>query len=100
MAKFVDFAGKKHAKLVPQLQGGYFKEALYTFDIGQNDIGEGIFANMSLQQIKASVPDIISHFTTNFKVLFLLVVFYSLIIYLYITGSFIGIFGVHLLFVV
>ncbi|KAL5558405.1 hypothetical protein UlMin_034616 [Ulmus minor] len=59
--------GKKHAKLVPQLQGGYFKEALYTFDIGQNDIGEAIFANMSLQQIKASVPDIISHFTTNFK---------------------------------
>ncbi|KAL5558410.1 hypothetical protein UlMin_034621 [Ulmus minor] len=65
--KFVDFAGKKHAKLVPQLQGGYFKEALYTFDIGQNDIAEGIFANMSLQQLKASVPDIISHFTTNFK---------------------------------
>ncbi|KAL5558408.1 hypothetical protein UlMin_034619 [Ulmus minor] len=57
---------------------GYFKEALYTFDIGQNDIGESIFANMSLQQIKATVPDIISHFKTNFNLLFLLVNIYNI----------------------
>ncbi|KAF3447614.1 hypothetical protein FNV43_RR12801 [Rhamnella rubrinervis] len=45
----------------------YFKQALYTFDIGQNDLGEGIFGNLTIQQVNASVPDIVSSFSTNFK---------------------------------
>lgn len=47
--------------------GEQFKNALYTFDIGQNDLGEGFFANKSWQDVNSSVPDIIDHFSTNFK---------------------------------
>ncbi|XP_060673651.1 esterase isoform X1 [Ziziphus jujuba] len=45
----------------------YFKQALYTFDIGQNDLGQGFFSNMSIAEVNASVPDIINSFSTNFK---------------------------------
>ncbi|KAI9097476.1 hypothetical protein K1719_025247 [Acacia pycnantha] len=37
----------------------YFAKALYTFDIGQNDLGSAIYANKTLQEIDASIPDII-----------------------------------------
>ena len=48
----------------------YFSKALYTFDIGQNDLGdEGIFRNMTVQELNASVPDIITGFSTNIKVM-------------------------------
>lgn len=46
----------------------YFRKALYTFDIGQNDLGQGFFGNLSIQQVNASVPDIVNSFSTNFKV--------------------------------
>lgn len=47
----------------------YFSKALYTFDIGQNDLGEGFFGNMTIQEVNASVPDIITGFSTNIKVI-------------------------------
>ncbi|KAI4337817.1 hypothetical protein L6164_016188 [Bauhinia variegata] len=53
------------ASLMPKAE--YFPEALYTFDIGQNDLGAGFFTNMTVQQVNASVPDIINGFTTNVK---------------------------------
>ncbi|KAL1807289.1 hypothetical protein ACET3Z_030357 [Daucus carota] len=53
-------------------QGGIFKkilpaaetfsEALYTFDIGQNDLTAGLFLNMSTDEVKAFVPDAIDQF--------------------------------------
>lgn len=46
----------------------YFPKALYTFDIGQNDLGAGFFGNMTTQQVNASVPDIVNSFSANVKV--------------------------------
>ncbi|GMN51782.1 hypothetical protein TIFTF001_020942 [Ficus carica] len=57
--------GEIHAKLMSREE--YFKRALYTFDIGQNDLGEGFFSNKSLQEVNQSVPDIVNSFSTNFK---------------------------------
>uniref|UniRef100_A0A368UH71 Uncharacterized protein n=1 Tax=Glycine max TaxID=3847 RepID=A0A368UH71_SOYBN len=45
----------------------YFQEALYTFDIGQNDLTAGFSGNMTLLQVNASIPDIIKSFTSNIK---------------------------------
>ncbi|XP_038719582.1 esterase-like [Tripterygium wilfordii] len=54
------------ASLVPKEE--YFSKALYTFDIGQNDIGVALFLrNMSIQQVKASIPNFINDFVTNLK---------------------------------
>ncbi|XP_021743469.1 GDSL esterase/lipase At3g26430-like [Chenopodium quinoa] len=41
---------------------GYFTRALYTFDIGQNDITAGYKLNLTTEQVKASIPDIINQF--------------------------------------
>jgi len=54
------------AALMPKEK--YFDEALYTFDIGQNDLTAGFYGNMTLQQVKESIPHIISNFTLNIKV--------------------------------
>ncbi|XP_048331436.2 esterase-like isoform X2 [Ziziphus jujuba] len=53
--------------LSPKTHGEYFKQALYTFDIGQNDLGQCFFSNLSIAMVNASVPDIINSFSTNFK---------------------------------
>lgn len=47
----------------------YFHKALYTFDIGQNDLGAGFFGNSTVQQVNASVPDIVNAFSKNVKVI-------------------------------
>jgi len=49
-------------------QKDYFRKALYTFDIGQNDLGAGFFGNLSVQQVNATVPDIVNAFSENVKV--------------------------------
>ena len=49
-------------------KGDYFSKALYTFDIGQNDLSEGFFSNMTIEEVNASVPDIVNKFSTNVKV--------------------------------
>ena len=49
-------------------KGDYFSKALYTFDIGQNDLGEGFLSNMTIEEVNASVPDIVNKFSTNVKV--------------------------------
>ncbi|XP_027333250.1 esterase-like [Abrus precatorius] len=53
------------ASLMPK--GEYFSEALYTFDIGQNDLGAGFFGNMTVQQVNATVPDVVNSFSKNVK---------------------------------
>jgi hypothetical protein len=54
------------ATLIPKED--YFSKALYTFDIGQNDLTAGFFSNATIQQINATVPDIVNNFIENIKV--------------------------------
>ncbi|KVH88950.1 Lipase, GDSL [Cynara cardunculus var. scolymus] len=44
-----------------------FSHGLYTFDIGQNDLTGGLLLNLSIDQVKASVPDILGQFKTVVK---------------------------------
>ncbi|KAK4488803.1 hypothetical protein RD792_004593 [Penstemon davidsonii] len=44
-----------------------FSHALYTFDIGQNDLTAGYFLNMTSDQVRASIPDILNQFKTIVK---------------------------------
>ncbi|TQE10433.1 hypothetical protein C1H46_003888 [Malus baccata] len=46
-----------------------FSRALYTFDIGQNDLTSGLFLNMSITQVKAYVPDVLNQFNSIVKVI-------------------------------
>ncbi|QCD84658.1 GDSL esterase/lipase At3g26430-like [Vigna unguiculata] len=75
--QFVQFSDfKTRSKLVRQ-QGGvfkellpkeeYFSEALYTFDIGQNDITAGYKLNLTTEQVKAYIPDVLDQFSTVIK---------------------------------
>ncbi|KAL9246520.1 hypothetical protein vseg_020044 [Gypsophila vaccaria] len=41
----------------------YFANALYTFDIGQNDLTAGFKLNMTTHQVMAVVPDVVAQFT-------------------------------------
>lgn len=45
-----------------------FSKALYTFDIGQNDLTAGYFANKTVEQVETEVPEIISQFMNAIKV--------------------------------
>ncbi|RDX64152.1 hypothetical protein CR513_57323, partial [Mucuna pruriens] len=58
--QFIRDQGGVFATLMPREE--YFPEALYTFDIGQNDLTAGFL------QVNASVPDIVRTFTSNIKV--------------------------------
>ncbi|XVF64573.1 hypothetical protein PTKIN_Ptkin09bG0179500 [Pterospermum kingtungense] len=53
------------ASIMPK--GEYFPKALYTFDIGQNNLAEGFFENLTIQQVNASVPDMVNKFSANVK---------------------------------
>ncbi|XVF36906.1 hypothetical protein REPUB_Repub19eG0099100 [Reevesia pubescens] len=53
------------ASLMPKEE--YFPKALYTFDIGQNDLGEGFFANLTIAEVNASVPDMVNKFSANIR---------------------------------
>ncbi|KAG2708996.1 hypothetical protein I3843_05G199800 [Carya illinoinensis] len=57
--------GGIYAHLMPKKD--YFPKALYTFDIGQNDLSEGFFGNMTLEEVNASIPDILDKFSLNVK---------------------------------
>ncbi|XAR51926.1 Alpha-L-fucosidase [Bertholletia excelsa] len=46
-----------------------FSKALYTFDIGQNDLSVG-FREMTDEQLRAAIPDIISQFAAAVKQLY------------------------------
>lgn len=45
-----------------------FSRALYTFDIGQNDLTLGYFFGMTTDQVRAYVPDVIGQFEIVIKV--------------------------------
>ncbi|XP_058111545.1 GDSL esterase/lipase At3g26430-like isoform X1 [Magnolia sinica] len=42
----------------------YFPRALYTFDIGQNDLTSGFFSGLTEDEVIATIPDILNKFTT------------------------------------
>ncbi|XP_024960899.1 GDSL esterase/lipase At3g26430-like [Cynara cardunculus var. scolymus] len=52
-------------ELLPKTEA--FSHGLYTFDIGQNDLTGGLLLNLSIDQVKASVPDILGQFKTVVK---------------------------------
>ncbi|KAK9945800.1 hypothetical protein M0R45_011299 [Rubus argutus] len=64
-SQLIRHRGGIFASLMPKED--YFSKALYTFDIGQNDLNEGFFSNVTIQEFNASVPDIITGFSTNIK---------------------------------
>ncbi|KAJ6689094.1 hypothetical protein OIU85_005495 [Salix viminalis] len=45
----------------------YFSKALYTIDIGQNDLTAGYKLNLTTEQVKANVPDILGQFSDVVK---------------------------------
>ncbi|KAL2510296.1 GDSL esterase/lipase [Forsythia ovata] len=47
-----------------------FSRALYTFDIGQNDLTAGYKLNMSTEQVKAYVPDLLGQFFNVIKYIY------------------------------
>ncbi|KAM6589399.1 hypothetical protein CsatA_012004 [Cannabis sativa] len=47
-------------KLLPKAE--VFSDALYTIDIGQNDLTAGYFLNMTSSEVKAYVPDVLDQF--------------------------------------
>ena len=46
-----------------------FSRALYTFDIGQNDLTAGYKLNMTTEEVKAYVPDVLGQFSNAIKVI-------------------------------
>ncbi|KAM7250831.1 hypothetical protein ACFE04_022714 [Oxalis oulophora] len=52
-------------KLLPKKD--YFSKALYTIDIGQNDLTAGYKLNMTTDQVKAYVPDVLARLVKTIK---------------------------------
>ncbi|KAD4983233.1 hypothetical protein R6Q59_002905 [Mikania micrantha] len=52
-------------ELVPDPEA--FSRGLYAFDIGQNDLTGGLFLNLTVDQVKASIPDILGQFQAVVK---------------------------------
>ncbi|CAD5171200.1 unnamed protein product [Musa acuminata subsp. malaccensis] len=64
-------ASKKGAvfkHLLPPLE--YFSRALYTLDVGQNDLTAGYVSNMTTEEVKATIPDILTKFTDVIKAVY------------------------------
>ncbi|GMH01558.1 hypothetical protein Nepgr_003397 [Nepenthes gracilis] len=71
---FVQFSDFRSRSQILRRRGGifqellpkenYFSRALYTFDIGQNDITYGYKFNMSTEQVKEYIPDVLAQFST------------------------------------
>ncbi|XP_050374177.1 GDSL esterase/lipase At3g26430-like [Argentina anserina] len=57
--------GEIFEKMLPREE--FFSQALYTFDIGQNDLTAGYKLNMTIEQIKAYVPDVLVQFSNVIK---------------------------------
>ncbi|KAL9248959.1 GDSL esterase/lipase-like protein [Drosera capensis] len=58
-------SGGVYEELLPKPE--YFSEALYTFDIGQNDLTAGYFLKMSTDEVRSFVPDLMDQFRTIIK---------------------------------
>ncbi|XP_042489015.1 esterase-like isoform X2 [Macadamia integrifolia] len=60
--------GEIYTNLLPEEK--CFGQALYTFDIGQNDIALGLYNNQSLEEIKADIPDVINKLSKNIQAVY------------------------------
>ncbi|KAK3443217.1 hypothetical protein EUGRSUZ_B03276 [Eucalyptus grandis] len=58
-------SGCVFSRLLPQEE--YFSRALYTFEIGQNDLTSGLKQNRTIDQIKADIPDAMTQFSDAIK---------------------------------
>ncbi|XP_057428034.1 GDSL esterase/lipase ENOD8-like [Lotus japonicus] len=68
-SQFIREQGGLFATLMPKEE--YFSRALYTVDIGQNDITVGFYDdNITMQDVHHSVPDIIKTLVENVKLLY------------------------------
>jgi phospholipase/lecithinase/hemolysin len=47
-----------------------FSKALYTFDIGQNDLTSGYFTNLTTKEVKGYLPDLMERFTNLIKAIY------------------------------
>lgn len=73
----VQYSDFKKRSQVVRRQGGifetlmpkadYFSKALYTIDIGQNDLTAGYKLNLTTEQVKANVPDMLGQFSNAVK---------------------------------
>ncbi|KAG6493772.1 hypothetical protein ZIOFF_048775 [Zingiber officinale] len=61
----IDFIGAIFKDLLPPEK--YFSQALYTFDIGQNDLTSGYVSNLTTEQVKETIPVILGKFTDAVK---------------------------------
>ncbi|KAG8633109.1 esterase-like isoform X1 [Manihot esculenta] len=57
--------GGVFATLMPKEE--IFPKALYTFDIGQNDIGNALLSSLTIEEVNASVPDVVNRFSENIQ---------------------------------
>ncbi|TXG56201.1 hypothetical protein EZV62_017514 [Acer yangbiense] len=75
--QYVQYSDFRRRSPVLRKQGGVFEQllpledsfsrALYTFDIGQNDLTAGYKLNMTTDQVKAYVPDVLHQFSNVVK---------------------------------
>lgn len=75
--QFTQFSDFRTRSQIVKRQGGVFElllpseddfsRALYTFDIGQNDLTAGYKLNMSIVQVKAYVPDLLDQLSNVIK---------------------------------
>ncbi|KAF3777873.1 GDSL esterase/lipase [Nymphaea thermarum] len=57
--------GGVYRELLPKQE--IFNKSLYTFDIGQNDLTSGLFRNLSIDEVKAYIPDALAQFSDVVK---------------------------------
>eukprot|EP00250_Pteridium_aquilinum_P013734 c21540_g1_i1 orf=168-1478(+) len=60
-------AQEPFSALLPQPH--YFHEALYVFDIGQNDLTAGYFLNLTVKQVRDNIPQMLLEFGNHVKAL-------------------------------
>lgn len=75
--QFAEYSNFRKRSQIVRKQGGvftellpkedYFTRALYTFDIGQNDLTAGYKLNMTSEQVKAYIPDVLHQFSKVVK---------------------------------
>ena len=63
---FMCFLDKKLQQVLPY--DDYFKQGLYTFDMGQNDLDDAFYSK-SEDQVVASIPAILTELETRFEVI-------------------------------
>lgn len=59
-------AGGIYRELLPRAE--YFSQALYTFDIGQNDITSSYFVYNTTEEVEATIPDLMERLTSVIQV--------------------------------